>query len=123
MATLSSITSNDWSLSTTTAEAVVQGMDDIRQCIRIILYTRPGEDPLRPLFGCDVYKYLDEPVTNRTKIIKSILDAVELWEPRVKITSITSTITDTSTLTVTIKFAIINTVDTGNIDITYALTV
>lgn len=122
MATLNDITSSDWSLSASESGQVVQGMDDIRQCIRVILFTRPGEDPLRPLFGCDAYKYIDEPITRRAELVKSILDAVALWEPRVEVTKITSDIIDLANLKITIAYRIVNTVDTGQVDITYALT-
>lgn len=118
---LSDVTSNDFSISLAGAGQIVQSVDDINQCIRIILTTRPGEDPLRPLFGCDIYQYIDGPVTDRARMIKSIYDAVQLWEPRVEITRIQATV-NLSKLNVSIGYRIKNTVDTGQVNITYALT-
>lgn len=118
---LSQIQSNDWSLSLESAEQVVQGAADIEQCIRIILTTRPGEDPLRPLFGCDIFQYIDGPVTDRARIIKSIYDALELWEPRIEVTGIFATI-NISDMYIRIAYRILNTVNTGQVEITYALT-
>lgn len=118
---LTEITSTDFSISLAGAGQVVQSVDDLNQCIRIILTTRPGEDALRPLFGCDIYQYIDGPVTDRAKIIKSIYDAIELWEPRVVVTKINAVV-NLSQLTVSITYRIKNTIDTGQVNITYALT-
>lgn len=118
---LSDVTSNDFSISLAGTGQIVQSVEDINQCIRIILTTRPGEDPLRPLFGSDIYQYIDGPVTDRARMIKAIYDAVQLWEPRVEITKIQATV-NISQLNVSIAYRIKNTVDTGQVNITYALT-
>ena len=67
--TLADIISADWSLmldSTASQEsltsgigAVVQGFDDVNQCISIILTTPKGSDYLRPTFGCDIWRFTD----------------------------------------------------------------
>jgi hypothetical protein len=36
----------------------VEGIEDIRQSIRIILETPQGSDPLRPEFGSNIYQYI-----------------------------------------------------------------
>ncbi len=41
---------------------VVQQIADVGQCIRIILTTPKGSDPLRPAFGCDAGNFLDLPL-------------------------------------------------------------
>ena len=62
---------------------LVTGINDIAQCIRIILETPRGSDPLRPLFGSDHYKYLDRPLPAAVPfIIREAWDAIATWEPR-----------------------------------------
>ena len=52
--------SKHWQLAPE-GSGVVQGADDIDQCIRNILSTRKGADVTRPDFGSDHYKWLDTP--------------------------------------------------------------
>jgi phage baseplate assembly protein W len=93
VATLEQISSPVWTLSLDGGGSIVEGMDALRQCIDIIVRTTPGTDPLRPLFGCDVYKFQDTPLnTAIPRMKKAILDAIATWETRVNITSIDHTI-------------------------------
>ena len=90
MASVKDIQAADWQLSTEGVGIVVQGLDDIRQCVNIILLTRKGSDPLRPEFGCDMYLYIDKPIhTALPLMIKAMLEAIRQWEPRIDITGIT----------------------------------
>jgi len=66
------IASADWSLELDSTAGgaqgagfgqVVQGIADIQQCIQIILTTPPGSDPFRPDFACDLFRFLDRPLT------------------------------------------------------------
>lgn len=119
MPTLDSITSTDWSLSLEAPDKVVQGLDDIRQCIYLILITVRGQDPLRPLFGCGVLEKLDRPVNETIpEMIRDILEAVALWEPRVEILEITHTL-EVAAVTFSINFRVLNTQQTGQVDVTY----
>ena len=62
---------------------LVSGVDDIAQCIRVILETPKGSDPLRPLFGSDHYKYLDRTLPAAVpNIVRESWDAIATWEPR-----------------------------------------
>lgn len=68
---------------------VVTEVDDINQCISIILNTVKGSDPLRPLFGCDAFLFLDKPVNVAIpNIIKAIVEAVGIWEKRAVIRTV-----------------------------------
>jgi phage baseplate assembly protein W len=90
MATLTDIRSTNWQLSLQGAGYVAEGIADIRQCIDIILRTVKGSDALRPQFGSDIYQYIDKPVNLTIPNVKrSIIEAVAIWEKRVKIVSIT----------------------------------
>jgi hypothetical protein len=97
--TLPEISSAAWSLqldSTTASTApgsgigsVVQGLDDIDQCIRIICTTVPGEDPFRPTFGADLTQYVDKPLAVALPALVGVVTtAIEQWEPRVKVLSV-----------------------------------
>lgn len=69
---------------------VVQGVADINQCISIILTTPKGSDPLRPDFACDVWQFLDLPLTiARPQMIREIVEAITHYEPRVNVLQVT----------------------------------
>ena len=59
----------------------------MRESIRIILLTEPGERVMREDFGCGLRKFLFEPntVTTRQLIRERVVRAIALWEPRVKV--------------------------------------
>jgi uncharacterized protein len=87
--TLADITSADWSLKLGDIGAVVQGIDDVQQCIAIILTTPPGSDPLRPTFGADLWSYIDNPISAAIpSIVKEVTAAITMWEPRVTLESV-----------------------------------
>lgn len=68
---------------------VVQQIADVGQCIRIILTTPKGSDPLRPEFGCDAGNYLDLPLdAARPHIVREVRAAL-VWEPRVTVSGVT----------------------------------
>ena len=87
--TFADITSADWSLKLGAIGEVVQGIDDIDQCIGIILTTPQGSDPLRPTFGADLWQYIDNPITVAIpSIVREVGAAISMWEPRVTLTSV-----------------------------------
>lgn len=105
--TLDHITSDDWSYDLQNPGFVVQGLQDIQQCVFIILTTQKGTDPTRPTFGCGVYDWIDKPVSIAVPNMKrEIAEAIGLFEPRVKIIRILQTVEDsTVTFTIEWKFA------------------
>lgn len=115
------VTNNEWGLSLAEQGTLVQGLADIRQCIQIIVTTPRGSDPLRPLFACDVYKYLDKPITLVIgNIFREIYESLEMWESRIENVKLLHTISeDGAQLTVRIQYSIVNTVQTDQVDITY----
>jgi phage baseplate assembly protein W len=87
---LSEIKATNWSLSLATYGEVVQGLTEISQAIHVIVTTQRGSDPLRPSFGSDIYLYIDRPVTEAIpRMIKAAVDAIRIWETRVKVTRVT----------------------------------
>lgn len=72
---------------------IVEGIDDINQCIYIILSTPKGSVPHNPEFGSDVYKYIDYPVDEAVpNIIKESIIAIRRWETRINLVKITANI-------------------------------
>jgi Bacteriophage baseplate protein W len=64
-----------------------EGEDNVRESIRIILLTEPGERVMLEDFGCGLRKFLFEPntVTTRQLIRERVVRAIGHWEPRVKV--------------------------------------
>lgn len=70
-------------------DGVAQQIADVNQCIRIILTTPKGSDPLRPEFGCDAGNYLDLPLdAARPHIVREVRAALA-WEPRISVDGVT----------------------------------
>ena len=65
--------------------------EDIKQSIRIILGTMPGERVMSPEFGCSMHKYIFESrdPTHMTMLKDAVYDALLYHEPRIKIERIT----------------------------------
>lgn len=59
--------------------------ESVRQSIKIILQTRPGERLMRPGYGGGIERYLHEPntLTTRRQIRDLITTSLERWEPRI----------------------------------------
>ena len=96
--TLADIASADWSLMLDAAGQpgsgignVVTGVDDVDQCIAIILTTPKGTDVLRPTFGTDLWKYIDAPINDAgPAVVREVTQSITQWEPRVKVLSVTA---------------------------------
>ena len=72
--------------------SVVTGVDDVDQCIAIILTTPKGSDVLRPTFGTDLWKYIDAPISQAgPAVVREVTQSITQWEPRVKVLSVIST--------------------------------
>ncbi len=75
----------------TITEAVYE--EDIRQAIRIILGTNPGERVMRPDFGAGLSSFVFEPINTttvtllQTQIQSSLVD----WEARINVLGVTVT--------------------------------
>ena len=71
--------------------AVSSGPDNIREMIRVVLLTEPGERLFLPEFGGGVGRFLFEPntVATRRLVQERIEEAMKRWEPRVALESVT----------------------------------
>jgi uncharacterized protein len=70
--------------------AVSRGPDNVRECIRHVLLTEPGERVMLPDFGGGAGSFLFEPntVSTRRRIQERIEDALHRWEARVSLQSV-----------------------------------
>ncbi|HEU0015685.1 MAG TPA: GPW/gp25 family protein [Longimicrobium sp.] len=59
--------------------------ESVRQQIRVILTTRPGEQLMRPDYGAGLDDYAHEPntLTTRRRIRDAVHGALGRWEPRI----------------------------------------
>ena len=68
---------------------VVSGLAEIQQAIQIILTTAKGSDPHRPEFGCDIWRYLDQPQNQSTPyLVHATIAALRRWEKRIVLLSV-----------------------------------
>lgn len=89
MTNLNEIIYVDWQLKINGIGEVAQGIDDINQCIAIILMTKKGSVPHRPTFGSNIHKYVDYPINEATpNIVREATDAISQWETRILVNSI-----------------------------------
>jgi phage baseplate assembly protein W len=67
-----------------------EGEDNVREAIRVILMTEPGERLRLPAFGAGLGRMLFEPniLATHTLIRQRIQDALARWEPRVRVESV-----------------------------------
>jgi len=61
--------------------------ESVRQQLRVILSTRPGEQLMRPSFGAGLTGFLGEPdtITTRRRIVDRVTEAIAEWEPRIDV--------------------------------------
>lgn len=75
-------------LPDTNGELRYPGLEEsIRQQIRVILLTRPGEQLMRPMYGAGIGTFLHEPNTLETRraVRDRVKGALEQWEPRISL--------------------------------------
>jgi len=67
------------------AIALAEYEEDIRQAIRIILDTEPGERVMRPTFGAGLRALVFEPINTHTMALARhrVEQALIVWEPRI----------------------------------------
>lgn len=63
------------------------GEANVREALRVLLLTEPGERLMRENFGCGLRRFLFEPntVTTRELIRQQIEQTISRWEPRVAV--------------------------------------
>lgn len=71
---------------------LISGEEKIRQSIRIILGTAPGERQMLPTFGCGIHDLPYQPNTNalRQDVERQVKEALVRWEPRIDVLDVTA---------------------------------
>jgi hypothetical protein len=66
------------------------GPDNIRESVRVILLTEPGERVMLPEFGAGLRRFLFEPnvVSTHRAVEEAIVQALGRWEPRVNLDAV-----------------------------------
>jgi phage baseplate assembly protein W len=69
---------------------LTSGEEDIKRSLEILLSTTIGERFLQPLYGCNLEQYVFEPLnaTISTEIRLTVKNAIELYEPRLKLLAV-----------------------------------
>lgn len=88
----------------------VQGIDCIRQRLKILFKTRPGTDPFRPTFGIGIFDFVDKPSNSAIPDMQqAIIEAVNEFMPEIEIIKINVSLEGVKT-TFTTTYRILNTV-------------
>ena len=66
---------------------LVDGPENVRQSIQILLETEPGERVMRPAFGCGLRRHLMAPNTTATRTLlrREVERALAAYEPRIRV--------------------------------------
>lgn len=91
----------DWQVRLGTLGGIVDGVEDLEQCLRVVVLTPKGSVPHDPEFGADIYRYLDRPLAAvRGAIVREVIEAVRYGEPRVQLLSVALSPDDAATGTI-----------------------
>lgn len=117
---LSAITSAHWQPALGREGAVVEGVADIDQAIRIILSTPRGSVPHRPEFGSELHRYIDHP-TNRVvpHLVRESVEAIRRWEPRIDVLNVTASI-EAEQVMVKVRWQALSSVEPSLTEVSYA---
>lgn len=101
------------------------GPDNVRDCIRIILGTEPGERVMSPTFGAGLGRLLFEPNIPAThRLVEDrVVKALQRWEPRIRLTrvDVETDPDDPQRANVTITYTLIATGERGHVGVTTRL--
>lgn len=118
MTNLNEIKYVDWQLKLNTIGDVAEGVNDINQCIAIILLTQKGSVPHRPTFGSEIYKYIDYPINSaKANIVRETIDAINEWETRISIDTVNVSIGEAG-INIQIQWTLKNSNTTGSAEVT-----
>jgi len=101
------------------------GPENIRQDIRVILLTEPGDRLMLPEFGAGLGRFLFQPnmVATHRLIEERVTRALTLWEPRIRLESVMvdADTGDAQAAAVTIRYSLIATGASDRIDLSVRL--
>jgi phage baseplate assembly protein W len=112
-------------LSAGSRVAFTEGPENIAESLRVILATEPGERVMLPGFGAGLRRFLFEPnipATHRL-IADGVRRAIERWEPRVHLESVTVSAdrADQRTARVGVRYRLVATGTSGELALAVAV--
>jgi phage baseplate assembly protein W len=101
------------------------GEENVRESLRLILLTEPGERLMREEFGCGLRRFLFEPntVTTRQLIRDRVTQAINRWEPRVALESVEveADVQNPRLVAITLLFRLVATQELGRMSVALQL--
>lgn len=93
------------SFNVLTGIGMVEGADDVREAMQLLLMTLPGQRIMRPDYGCDLEEFLFQNIQSPMigAITGRIVDAVLDYEPRVVLNAVVVDQDDADPNCITIK--------------------
>lgn len=84
--------------------ATATDLEVIDRSIRLVLGTALGERIMRPDFGSDLPSFVFRPLNanNRSRMATAVSDALQLWEPRIRLMGVDVTVSPADRATVLI---------------------
>jgi phage baseplate assembly protein W len=99
--------------------ALVSGIREIEESMRLILGTAKGERPIRPEFGCGIHDYVfaGADPTTAARIEQEVRESLERWEPRIEVEEVelSQDEADASVLYVDVTYTVSGTNDPRNL--------
>jgi len=85
--------------------------ENIRQCVTVILGTRPGERQMMPDFGCRVHELLFAPNNQTTAQVAAghVREALNRWEPRIEVQDVVASSDPSGAIQVEVVYRIVST--------------
>ena len=82
--------------------------ENIRECVALILGTKPGERQMLPEFGCRIHELMFAPNTPATASTASfyVKRALARWEPRIEVTQVDAWPDTNGQIRVTVNYRI-----------------
>jgi len=90
--------------------SAVTNEDCLKQSVKNLILTTPGEKPFQPLIGSRVYELLFEPLDPFTvdAIRDEVINTIKQYEPRVELTSVEVTpILENNNLLISIEYKVV----------------
>ena len=85
--------------------------ENIRQCVTIILGTRPGERQMMPEFGCRIHELLFAPNNQTTAQVAAghVREALGRWEPRIEVQDVNASSDPSGAIRLEVVYRIVST--------------
>ena len=94
---------------------------NIRECVTIILGTKPGERQMMPEFGCRIHEVMFAPNTGATAVLVGhhVQKALGRWEPRIEVIKVDAFPEDGGTIRVQVNYRIRSTLSNQELSLMF----